>query len=88
VVARGVGWYTKAFDGAGGGGPILLDFGALSAALATEHKLSRLTAWVLGCERAARPYALRLPGAHLAAGQGREQRRAALTALALHGEAP
>jgi uncharacterized protein (DUF58 family) len=86
VVARGRGWYTKAFDGAGGGGPILLDFGALGS-LPTEQKLSRLTAWVLGCERAARPYALRLPGTRIAAGQGREQRRAALTALALHEDA-
>jgi hypothetical protein len=42
---------------------------------------------VLGCERAARPYALRLPGTRIAAGQGREQRRAALTALALHEDA-
>jgi uncharacterized protein (DUF58 family) len=87
VVARGAGWYTKAFDGAGGGGPILLDFEALSAALPTEQKLSRLTAWILKCERAARPYALRLPTTRLNAGQGREQRRAALTALALHEDA-
>ena len=84
AVARGTGWYTKTFDGAGGGGPTLLDFGALPAAMPTEVKLSRLTAWVLACERAARPYALRLPGLRLAAGQGRDQRRTALTALALH----
>ena len=39
-----------------------------------------------GCspaERAARPFALTLPGVALPAGQGREHRRAALTALAL-----
>ena len=61
AVARGAGWYTKAFDGAGGGGPVVLDFASLPASLSTEQKLSRLTAWVLACERAARAYALVLP---------------------------
>lgn len=83
AVARGRGWFSKAFDGAGGGGPIVLDLHALPAALSLEQKLSRLAAWVLACERAARPYALRLPGVTIAAGQGRDQRRAVLTALAL-----
>lgn len=84
AVARGAGWYTKAFDGAGGGGPVLLDFAALPASLSIEQRLSRLTAWVLACERAARPYALALPSTHIVASQGRDQRRAVLTALALH----
>jgi uncharacterized protein (DUF58 family) len=84
AVARGAGWYTKAFDGAGGGGPVVLDFGALPASLSTEQKLSRLTAWVLACERAARAYALVLPSTRIVASQGRDQRRAVLTALALH----
>jgi uncharacterized protein (DUF58 family) len=83
AVARGAGWYSKAFDGAGGGGPIDLDYATLPGVLSTEQRLSRLTAWVLAAERAARPFALRLPGAALAAAQGREHRRAALTALAL-----
>lgn len=83
AVARGRGWFSKAFDGAGGGGPVVLDLGALPVALPLEQKLSRLAAWVLACERAARPYALRLPGATIPAGQGRDQRRAVLTALAL-----
>lgn len=84
AVARGAGWYTKAFDGAGGGGPVVLDFMALPAVLSTEERLSRLTAWVLACERAARPYALALPSTRIVAAQGRDQRRAVLTALALH----
>jgi uncharacterized protein (DUF58 family) len=84
AVARGAGWYTKAFDGAGGGGPVILDFAALPARLSTEQKLSRLTAWVLACEHAARAYALVLPSTRIAVGQGRDQRRAVLTALALH----
>jgi len=82
AVARGAGWYTKAFDGAQGGGPAVLDWDAL-APLDGEARLSRLTAWVLAAERAARPFTLRLPGFELPQGQGREHRRAALTALAL-----
>ena len=82
AVARGAGWYTKAFDGTQGGGPAVLDWDAL-APLDSEARLSRLTAWVLAAERAARPFALRLPGFELPQGQGREHRRAALTALAL-----
>ncbi|MET0202798.1 MAG: DUF58 domain-containing protein [Casimicrobiaceae bacterium] len=82
AVARGAGWYTKSFDGAQGGGPIVLDWHAMPQ-LGVEARLSRLTAWVLAAERAARPFALIVPGFELRAGQGREHHRAALTALAL-----
>jgi uncharacterized protein (DUF58 family) len=85
AVARGAGWYTKAFDGAGGGGPVVLDLAQVSDG-ALEHKLSRLAAWVLACERAGRPYSLVLPGLRLPTGAGREHRRSVLTALALHGD--
>jgi uncharacterized protein (DUF58 family) len=61
----------------------VLDFAALPGSLSAEARLSRLTAWVLAAERAARPFALRVPGGSLPVGQGREHRRAALTALAL-----
>jgi len=83
AVAAGRGWYTKAFDGAGGDGPVLLDYASLPPGLSMEARLSRLSAWVLACERAARPCSLRLPGVHVPAGLGREHRRALLTALAL-----
>lgn len=83
AVARGAGWFTKAFDGGGGQGPVVLDLGALPATLTLEQKLSRLTAWVLACEHAARPYALVLPAMRIASSQGREHRRAVLTAIAL-----
>lgn len=83
AVARGGGWYTKQFEGAGGGGPVLLDWFALPGDLGTEARLSRLAAWTVACERAARRYALRLPDLVLPPGQGREHRRAVLTALAL-----
>jgi uncharacterized protein (DUF58 family) len=83
AVARGAGWFTKEFEGVGGGGPVMLAWNALPAALDNEARLSRLTAWVLAAERAARPFALALPGTSLAGAQGREHRRSALSTLAL-----
>ena len=83
AVARGSGWHTKQFEGAGGGGPANLAWHALPPGMEAESRLARLTAWVLAAERTARPFALSLPGFALPAGQGREHRRAALTALAL-----
>ncbi|MEO8345556.1 MAG: DUF58 domain-containing protein [Betaproteobacteria bacterium] len=82
AVARGAGWYTKEFDGVGGGGPVALAWAALPAALDREARLSRLTAWVLAAERAARPFGLAIPGTSLPGGQGRPHRRNALAALA------
>ena len=83
AVARGAGWYSKEFDGAGGGGPVVLDWHALPGQLNDEQRIARLTAWVLAAEQAARPFRLVTPGVQLAAGQGRAHRRRALTALAL-----
>jgi uncharacterized protein (DUF58 family) len=85
AVARGAGWYTKQFDGAGGSGAIDLDWDELPAGLDVETRLSRFTAWILAAEREARAFALRLPGTNLAQGQGAAQRRVALLALALFG---
>jgi uncharacterized protein (DUF58 family) len=86
AVARGAGWYTKEFDGAGGGGPVMLGWSGLPGAMGDEERIARLTAWVLAAEQAARPFALVAPGIGLPAGQGRAHRRRALTALALIGE--
>ena len=83
TVARGVGWHTKQFEGTGGGGTLELSWYALPAALDAETRLARLTAWVLAAERAARPFALAVPGTALPEGKGRDHRRQALTALAL-----
>jgi uncharacterized protein (DUF58 family) len=83
AVARGAGWYSKSFEGTGGGGPIALDWSRLPAHLDAETRLSRLCAWILAAERTTRPFALALPGTALATGSGREHRRTALTALAL-----
>ena len=86
AVARGAGWYTKQFEGSGGAGVAPLDWRALPAGLPSETRLARLVAWVLAAEHAARPFSLALPGVALPAGQGRDHRRTALTALALHVE--
>jgi len=84
AVARGAGWYTKQFEGAGGSGAVDLDWSELPPSLDTEQRLSRLAAWVLAAERETRAFALRLPGAELPQSQGAGHRRAALTALALY----
>jgi uncharacterized protein (DUF58 family) len=86
AVARGAGWHTKQFEGGGGGGPVSLLWDSLPATLSPQARIARLTAWVLAAERAARPFALIAPGVALPVGQGREHRRAALTALALMPE--
>ena len=83
AVARGAGWYTKHFEGGGSKGPADLAWNALPHALDADARIARLSAWVLAAERVARPFALHLPGVSLPAGQGREHRRTALTALAL-----
>jgi uncharacterized protein (DUF58 family) len=83
AVARGTGWYTKQFEGAGGGGPVTLAWSQLPGSLGTEDRLARLAAWILACERTARPYVLDLPGTRLAIGHGHDHCRHALTALAV-----
>ena len=84
AVARGAGWYSKQFEGAGGRGALELAWAELPPGFDTEARLSRLTAWVLATEREARAFALRAPGLELSPGHGAAHRRAALTALALY----
>lgn len=52
-----------------------------------EQRLSRLTAWVQGAERAGLSYALSMPGFQQSPGHGDAHRRAALEQLALWGVA-
>jgi uncharacterized protein (DUF58 family) len=87
AVARGAGWYTKQFEGSGGGGALTLDWSELPAGLDAENRLSRLCAWVLAAEREARPFALRIPGTDVPLGQGAGHRRTTLSALALFPDA-
>lgn len=83
AVARGAGWYSKQFEGTGGGGTPELHWAEMPVSLDTETRLSRFTAWVLAAERTARPFSLHMPGTALPVAQGAAHRRAALTALAL-----
>src|SRR3989454_4669251 len=80
AVARGAGWYTKQFEGTGGGGPLDLNWAEMPPGMAVEARLSRLTAWILTAEREARAFSLTLPGTALPLAQGAAHRRAALTA--------
>jgi uncharacterized protein (DUF58 family) len=64
-----------------------LDWAQLSG-LDGERRIARLTAWVLAAEAAGLPYALDLPGQHLASGLGADQRRQALERLATWGVSP
>ena len=83
AVARGAGWYTKQFEGTGGGGALELTWSELPPGLGIEARLARLSAWILAAEREARAFGLTLPGTDLPSGSGAGHRRAALTALAL-----
>jgi uncharacterized protein (DUF58 family) len=83
LVARGGPFLVSQYQGASGPSR-QLDFDDLSD-LDTEARLSQLTAWVLECDQAGAPYALRLPGLEIPLGGGAAQRRATLQALALFG---
>ena len=58
-----------------------LDF-VQAGAGGTEHKLSRLTAWVLQADKQALDYGLRLPGQQLSPSSGEAHKRRCLEALA------
>jgi uncharacterized protein (DUF58 family) len=83
AVAKGGGWFTKKFEGGSGQQFVHLNYGALPSGMNTEAKLSRLTAWVLQCQKNNQPFALTLPRIQLAEGKGNEHQLEALTALAL-----
>ncbi|MEP6825573.1 MAG: DUF58 domain-containing protein, partial [Ramlibacter sp.] len=59
-----------------------LDF-AQTGHINTEHKLSRLAAWVLQADRQALDYGLRLPGQEIRPSAGEAHKRRCLEALAL-----
>lgn len=86
ALARGGPMLTKQY-GATQGGDVLLDWSALPPGMDDEHRLSRLTAWVLRAEHDGRRYALQLPGKHIAPGLGAEHRDRCLHALALFDSA-
>ncbi len=59
-----------------------LDF-AQAGAVGTEHRLSRLAAWVLQADKLGLDYGLRLPGQEIAPATGEAHKRRCLEALAL-----
>jgi uncharacterized protein (DUF58 family) len=75
---------TKHFDG-GAVAELCLDFSQLPPWMGLEHKLSRLTSWVLEAERRALPYAFRLGPQQFDPALGDAHRAACLQALALYG---
>jgi uncharacterized protein (DUF58 family) len=76
---------SKHFEG-GAAGRLYLDFARLPRQLDLEHKLSRMTRWVLEAEARGLPYAFRLGPVSLATSLGPAHQEACLQALALYEE--
>ncbi len=85
AVARGRGWYSKRFSGTSGPEWALLRWRDTGHGLDDEHRLSRLTSWVLRAERNCVPFALELPGQSIGPGQGHAHLDEALCALGSFG---
>jgi uncharacterized protein (DUF58 family) len=81
ALARGAGLHSKEFAGSARG-HCLLDWQHLPAALDTEARLARLTAWVLAAEHAQIDYALNIPGLAAPRARGPVQRALCLRVLA------
>lgn len=77
--------HTKSFS-AEASGDRVFDWFELGR-LGPEERLEQITYWINQAEARQERYALQLPGATIAAGQGDDHRRRCLEALALHGEA-
>lgn len=73
-------------DVSAGAGKLLLDFNAL-AGMDVEARLSRLTSWVIACEKQATGFALQLSSDFLPHDEGSTHAHAALKKLALYGHA-
>lgn len=84
-VARGHGLQVRTFDAQTAPSRVEFSLAQTAGVSTLEEQLSRLCAWVLAAEHNAIDYALQLPGEKLSVGRGREQRRQALSALAMHG---
>ncbi len=75
---------SKHFEGGAAAG-LALDFAALPQHLELEHKLSRLTGWILNAEQRELPYSMQLGSQYFPAALGAAHRAACLQALALYG---
>jgi uncharacterized protein (DUF58 family) len=76
--------YSKQFAG-GSASDILLDYASLPGVMDVEHKLSRMTRWVLDADASGQPYAFKLGATEYVAGNGQVHRQDCLRALALFG---
>ena len=85
ALARGQHMVTKQFTGTGAG-DLWLDWSQLPRDMPVEARLSRLTRWVLDAAEARLPFALEIPGTHLAVGAGQAHEAACLSALALFAD--
>lgn len=81
LLARGAPMMTKQFAGEGGE-TLTLDF--MLAEGDNETRLRILCGWALTLSRQDRPYALQLPGTHIAEGRGEAHLARCLRAIALH----
>ncbi|MGD9951637.1 MAG: DUF58 domain-containing protein [Burkholderiales bacterium] len=83
AAARSDDMLTKQFAGAAAS-ELWLDWTDLPPGMDVEHRLSRLTGWVLVAEQEGARYGLRLPGRELGPDRGEAHCTACLQALALH----
>ncbi|MNR88105.1 hypothetical protein D3C72_190350 [compost metagenome] len=77
---------TKQFEG-GAASELILDLSSLPPTMDVEHKLARMTSWVLMAEARSLPYALRLGHVYLPPAAGPNHQAACLQALALYERA-
>jgi uncharacterized protein (DUF58 family) len=85
TVARGGGWYSKEFSEGRVANDLQLSWSATATVPDNEHRLSRLSAWVLRADAMAIPYSLELTGHHSRAQLGAEHKRSCLRQLAMIG---
>jgi len=78
---------SKQFEG-GAASELALDFSKLPPTMDTEHKLARMTSWVLMAEAQGLPYAFRLAHLYLPPSIGPAHQAACLQALALYERTP
>ncbi|RQO35701.1 hypothetical protein DBR37_04805 [Herminiimonas sp. KBW02] len=78
---------SKQFEG-GAASELVLDYSKLPPTMDVEHKLARMTSWVLMAEAQGLPYAFHLAHLYLPPSIGPAHQAACLQVLALYGHAP
>lgn len=85
AVARGQGWYSKSFTDDAGSNRHHLSWQDTKDISSVEHRLSRLSAWIVNAERRGVEYSLSLPKFHSPLDRGLQHRDQLLEKLALFG---